>query len=101
MESETASTADKNGQLIVSSAIVGVLGTLGMGLIVSAVLMKDWTQAGIAIGTIVGALGNALTAPSGIGNVIRSAKTVAPVEVVKPAPPAAHPIEITFPGEPK
>lgn len=67
--------ADANGQLIVALAIVIVLGLLGGGLVIAGVLDKtSWAALAGIIGTIAGALAQALTAPSGIGNVIRSAK---------------------------
>lgn len=73
--------ADVNGQLIVSVMIVVILGLLGVGLLISATLTKDWTQAGVGIGAIIGALGNALNAPSGIGNVLRAGKLSEPPDV--------------------
>jgi hypothetical protein len=65
--------AERNGQLIVSLAIVGVLGLLGGGLIWAGWAMRDKSLASVGVATIIGALSNALTAPSGIGNVIRTA----------------------------
>lgn len=61
--------ADANGQLIVSLAIVLVLGALGGGLILVGMKAEGYA----VLGTIVGALANSLTAPTGIGNVLRSA----------------------------
>lgn len=68
--------ADVNGQLIASTFIVAVLGILGVGLLISACITKDWTQAGVALGAVIGSLGNALTAPTGVGNVLRAGKGV-------------------------
>lgn len=77
--------ADANGQLIVSMAIVTILGALGIGLVISAVITKDWTQAGVGLGTIIGVLGNALTAPTGIANVLRATtQAQAPTDASKP-----------------
>lgn len=66
--------ADKNGQLIVSLAIVAVLGVVALGLIVAAIVTTDWTFAAGAIGAIIGALATALNTPSGITNALRASK---------------------------
>lgn len=66
--------ADKNGQLIVSLAIVVVLGIVAIALIVAAMVTKDWTFAAGAVGAIVGALATALNTPSGISNALRASK---------------------------
>lgn len=60
--------ADANGQLIVSLAIVVILGGIGVGLIFTGLK----TEGAAILGSIVGALANALTAPTGIGNVLRA-----------------------------
>lgn len=64
--------AEANGQLIVSLTIVVILGLMGLGLIVSGVITREWGVLGGGIGTVIGALANALTAPTGIGNVLRA-----------------------------
>lgn len=70
--------AEANGQLIVSLAIVSVLGVLGVGLIIAGCLTGGWATLGTGIGTTIGALANALTAPTGVANAIRAAKPPAP-----------------------
>lgn len=71
--------ADANGQLIVSLAIVVILGCIALGLIVASAATKDWTFAAGAIGAIIGALATALNAPTGITNVLRAgASTTTP-----------------------
>lgn len=67
--------ADVNGQLIVSMAIVIVLGGIAVALIVAAGHNKDWTFAAGAVGAIIGALATALNAPTGITNVLRAGAT--------------------------
>jgi len=69
--------ADTNGQLIVSLAIVVVLGLVGIGLIIAGCLTKDWSSLAGGIGTVIGALANALTAPTGIANVLRATTATA------------------------
>lgn len=71
-------SADKNGQLIVSLAIVVVLGTIAVALIVAAKMTHDWTFAAGAIGAIVGALATALNTPTGTPNALRASKDPAP-----------------------
>jgi hypothetical protein len=70
--------AETNGQLIVSLTIVIVLGLLGGGLIVAGALGNQWAALAGIIGTIAGALAQALTAPSGIANVLRANTAAAP-----------------------
>lgn len=67
--------AESSNQLVVALAIVGVLGMLGMGLIIGGIMDKNWADLGVGIGAIVGALSNALAAPSGVSSVIRASKT--------------------------
>lgn len=64
--------ADANGQLIVSLAIVVVLGAVALGLIIASAATKDWTFAAGAIGAIIGALATALNAPTGITSALRA-----------------------------
>lgn len=73
-----APAADTNGQLIVSLAIVVVLGLIATGLIIAAAVTGDWTFAAGAVGAIVGALATALNTPSGISNAIRASAAVNP-----------------------
>lgn len=63
--------AEANGQLIVALATVTGLVGLGIGCIVAAIILKS-AEAWVAAGSIIGILGNSLTAPSGIGSVIRA-----------------------------
>jgi flagellar basal body-associated protein FliL len=70
--------AERNGQLIVSLAIVVVLGVVAIALIIAAMVTKDWTFAAGAVGAIVGALATALNTPSGISNALRASKTSPP-----------------------
>lgn len=65
--------ADTNGQLIVALTTVLIMGTIALGMIVVLFHDKDNKEAWIGLGTTVGVLGNSLTAPSGVGSVIRSA----------------------------
>jgi hypothetical protein len=67
--------AETNGQLIVSLAIVGVLGSVAVGLIVAGCITGKWDQVGTGIGTAIGALATALNAPTGISNMVRAIKT--------------------------
>lgn len=65
-------SAETNGQLIVSLAIVAILGFLGLALVVAGVMTGKWDVLAGGIGTVIGALGTALNAPSGIGSVLRA-----------------------------
>lgn len=67
--------ADANGQLIVSLAIVGAMTIMGVGLLVAGLISDKWEILGTGVGTLIGALANALTAPSGISNVVRSIRS--------------------------
>lgn len=67
--------ADVNGQLIVSVVIVLVLGLLGGGLLLVGYELKDLDKATVGVATIIGALANSLTAPTGVANVLRAGKT--------------------------
>lgn len=67
-----------NAQLIVALSIVASLGATGIGLIVAGCLTGQWAVLSGGIGTIIGALATALNAPTGIANVLRSAKGPAP-----------------------
>lgn len=66
-------TQDSSNQLIVALSIVGVLGMLGLGLIIGGVITKQWGEFGTGIGAVIGALGTALNAPTGISTVIKAA----------------------------
>jgi hypothetical protein len=72
--------ADVNGQLITAVLIVLVLGGLGGGMLYVGAQLKDLKEVGLGLGTIIGALANALTSPSGIASVLRASQ---------PAPPPA------------
>ena len=74
------SGAEANGQLIVALAIVGILALLGVGLLVAGVMTGKWDVLAGGIGTIIGALGTALNAPSGIGSVLRANSAGKPAE---------------------
>lgn len=65
---------ESSNQLIVALSIVAVLGLLGMGLIIGGIIDKNWADLGVGIGAIVGALSNALAAPSGVASVIKASK---------------------------
>jgi hypothetical protein len=80
----TTRAADVNGQLIVSAMIVVALAVVALALVVALVVIcwenkSDIGKAGAEIGMlttplagIIGTLGNALQAPSGISNVVRA-----------------------------
>jgi hypothetical protein len=75
---------DSNGQLIVSALIVLALSIIALTLVASLAVLcweekADLSKAGAEIGMlttplagIIGILGNALQAPSGISNVVRA-----------------------------
>lgn len=65
---------ESTNQLIVAMAIVAVLGLIGLGLIVAGIITKQWSDFGLGIGSIIGALATALNTPSGISKVIAAAK---------------------------
>jgi hypothetical protein len=71
-------SADANGQLIVSGAIVAVMGVIALALIIAAGITRDWSIAGLAIGTIIGALATALNAPTGITSALRASAAAKP-----------------------
>lgn len=77
---DPASTPESINQLIVALAIVGGLVIIGIGMILAASFLNEKIVAalgvGTALGTIIGALANALNAPSGIGKVLTAAKQV-------------------------
>ena len=66
---------DSSAQMLVALAVVAGLILLGGGAIVAAIVDKSITGAALAItGTAIGALANALNAPTGISAVIASAR---------------------------
>lgn len=67
--------ADRNGQLIASCITLGILGSVGLGLVAVGWQLKDFGDVGTPLGVVVGALANSLTSPSGIANVLRAANT--------------------------
>lgn len=69
-----APTEAPNAQLIVSLAIVAVLGVIAVGLIVAGCITGQWAVLNGGIGTAIGAMATALNAPSGLGSVIAAAK---------------------------
>lgn len=74
MADQTAPQTESSNQLIVALAIVAVLGLIGVGLIIGGIVNNSWAAVGTGIGAVVGALSNALSAPSGIGSVIKASK---------------------------
>lgn len=75
-------SADANGQLIVSLAIVVVLGLIALALVIAGTMTGKWDVLAGGIGAAIGALATALNAPSGLSNVLRAAST-------PPPPPSA------------
>lgn len=74
---------DSGSQAWVAFTIIISLTVLGGGCLVVSVVEKSVIGAAFTIvGTIVGVLGNALQAPSGIGSVISSALSKKPVTEV-------------------
>lgn len=71
---ETAPAESANAQLIVALAIVLTLAVIAVGLIVAGCITGQWAVLAGGIGTAIGALATALNAPSGIANVLASAK---------------------------
>ena len=55
-----------------SDARTGLAGTLGLALVIAGVMTGKWDVLAGGIGAVIGALGSALNAPSGIGSVIRA-----------------------------
>ena len=69
---------DSSSQMIVALSVVAGLTVLGGGAIAAAIVDKSITGAALAItGTAIGALANALNAPTGISSVIASARKAA------------------------
>lgn len=70
----TTTPRESGSQAWVALSIVVALLTLGIGCLVVSVIEKSIVGAALTVvGTIVGILGNALQAPSGIGSVIAQA----------------------------
>ena len=60
-------------QFATAIAIVAVLGIIAIALIIAGVVTKNWVIVSGTIGTVVGALGTALNAPTGITKVMEKA----------------------------
>lgn len=84
---DPASTPESSNQLIVALAIVAALVVLGAGAVIAGIVSGQWTALGVGtiLGTIIGILGNALNAPSGIGKVLTAAKQVPQVQPKDPS----------------
>ncbi len=74
----TESPKDSSSQMIVALATVCVLALIGMGSLIVIVICQAQMPVVTALvavpSTIVGALANSLTSPSGIASVIASAR---------------------------
>jgi len=66
--------AEKNGQLIVSLAIVVAMVVIAVGLIIAGAIAKDGASITAGVFTIIGALASALNAPTGVANALRAVK---------------------------
>lgn len=71
---EPLTSPDSANQLWTALAIVFCVGTLGIALIIAGCLTGQWAILGVPIGTVLGILGTALNAPTGIGNVLAAAR---------------------------
>jgi hypothetical protein len=65
--------AESNAQLIVALAVAGGLALIALALIAAMVATKNWAALSL-VGVIVGSLGTALNAPTGIAAALRSMK---------------------------
>ena len=63
-------------QFVVALAIVISLSAIAIGLIVAGMVTGKWDVLATAIGAVVGILGTALNAPTGIASVIKSTKNI-------------------------
>lgn len=73
---DPADAPESSNQLIVASGIVVALTVLGLGLLVAGYVSRQWAIVIGPFGVVLGNLGTALNAPSGIGKVLTAAKQV-------------------------
>lgn len=74
---DPADSPESNTQFVVALAIIAGLVILGLGMIGAALVNATVGAAlgiGTALGTILGILGNALNAPTGVSKLLNAAK---------------------------
>lgn len=79
-------STDSASQTTTALRIVYALAALGLALVIAAAWTGQWAIVIGPIGTILGTLGTALNAPSGIGNVLAAARGAATVTSPRPTP---------------
>lgn len=71
---DPADSPESQSQLVVALAIVAAMTVLGIGLIIAAVVSKQWAILPNGVFMILGAFATALNAPTGVGKLLNAAK---------------------------